>query len=222
MGIPVLELQRVSFAYPGDDYIITDSSYQVTKNTLVILRGKSGSGKTTVLKLFNRFCEPGSGQILFQGKPLHDYEIERLRSSVIYLPQMPYIIEGTIEDNLKFPFLFLSNKNKVYDEKLAGQWMEYFQLEMPLSRDAAKLSLGQKQRVALIRSILPGPDVLLLDEPCSALDRSSRLLIEQKICHLLDKTDITILMASHSDILLKGMQFNTLYIQNKSFSYNQV
>jgi len=196
----LLQIQNISFSYPGGKPVIHGVSFDIQKGKLVVIRGESGAGKSTFLKLFNRFNELEDGKILFHGRELGDYEIDEIRRSIIYLPQLPHVIEGTVKDNLSFPFLFKVHKNKTFDKHKAEEWLDYFQLRVSLSHGALKLSIGQRQRIALIRAILLEPEILLLDEPCASLDIENRRLIERKIESLLESAGITVLMATHSEV----------------------
>jgi putative ABC transport system ATP-binding protein len=214
----VIELQNVSFAYPEGKVILQDISLDLKKNDLIIIQGKSGAGKSTFLKLFNRFCDTSEGTILFHGKELEKYGIEEIRSSIIYLPQLPYMIDGSVEENLTFPFSFHSHRGKYYNPEQAREWFGYFQLDVPFHQEALKLSVGQRQRIALIRSILLQPEVLLLDEPGSALDSANKRLIEQKIESLIDSSNITVIMATHSDVTFTPYRKQTFMLKDKNLS----
>lgn len=204
MSQTLFTLKDVSFTYDRGKTVLRDISLEIKKNDLLIIRGESGAGKSTLLKLLNRFCDCTDGRILFNNRNLYEYKIDALRSSVIYFPQLPVIIEGTINDNLSFPFLFRSHKVKKYSSEKAREWLDYFQLDVPLNHDALKLSIGQKQRIVLIRSMLLEPEVILLDEPGSALDTGNKKLIEQKIESLIGSSNITVLVATHSEVSFSG------------------
>ncbi len=218
MARNLLSLHNVSFSYPGGQPVFHDVGLSIKENDLLIVRGRSGAGKSTFLKLFNRFCDTTEGTILLHERELHTYGIEQLRSSIIYLPQLPVIIDGTVEDNLTFSFRFQSQNTKKYDPLKAGEWVDYFQLNVPMNHDAQKLSIGQKQRIALIRSMLLEPEVLLLDEPGSALDTQNRRLIEQKIEHLIDSSGVTVIMATHGEVGFTNTAVRVYGIEEKRLS----
>ncbi len=213
MSHSLLELKKVSFSYSEGNPVLHDITLEIKKNDIVIIRGDSGVGKSTFLKLMNRFCEPSGGTILFNKRTLNEYEIEFIRSSIIYLPQLPCMIDGSVQDNLAFPFSFHSNKNKQFDPSKAQGWLDYFQLNVPLSHDALKLSIGQKQRISLIRSLLLEPVILLLDEPASSLDMNNKKLIEQKIEHLTETSGVTVIMATHSEVSFSGSNYRTFHLK---------
>lgn len=210
----LLELQDVSFSYPDSHTVLQGVSLGIKQNDLVIIQGESGAGKSTFLKLFNRFCDASEGIILFHDRELAEYKFDRIRSSMIYLPQLPFIIEGTVEENLSFPFSFHAHKRKKFSPEKAGEWLHYFQLNISLSHEALKLSIGQRQRIALIRSMLLEPEVLLLDEPGSALDSTNKRLIEQKIEHLIDSSTVTVLMATHSEVIFSDRGYRLFRLED--------
>jgi putative ABC transport system ATP-binding protein len=124
------------------------------------------------------------------------------------------MVDGTIEENLAFPFSFHLHKNKIFDPINAREWLDYFQLNIPLDHEALKLSIGQKQRIALIRSILLEPEVLLLDEPGSALDSNNKRLIEQKIESLINSSGIVVLMATHSEVSFSDSDYRSFRLED--------
>lgn len=215
MSSRVIELQNVSFAYPDEKVVLQDISLDFKKNDLIVIQGKSGAGKSTFLKLFNRFCDTSKGTILFHDKAIEEHGIEELRSSIIYLPQLPYMIDGSVEENLAFPFSFHAHRGKHYNPEQAREWLDYFQLDVSFNQGALKLSVGQRQRIALIRSILLQPEVLLLDEPGSALDSTNKKLIEKKIESLIDSSSLTVIMATHSDVTFTHHRRQSFILENK-------
>ncbi|MEN8264728.1 MAG: ABC transporter ATP-binding protein [Nitrospirota bacterium] len=218
----IFKLHNISFSYSGGSTVFENIDLDISKKDLIIIQGESGSGKSTFLKLFNRFCSTFEGRLLFHEKEIREYGIERIRSSVIYLPQLPFMIHGTVRDNLSFPFTFHSHKGKEFDSQKAGEWLEYFQLDIPFERDALQLSIGQKQRIALIRSILLEPEVLLLDEPGSALDSKNKKLIEQKIEALIDSAGITVIMATHSEVSFTDSWVRFLNLDNRTLTEKKI
>lgn len=210
----LFELNEVSFSYPGGRPVLHGIDLEINENDLIVIQSESGTGKSTFLKLFNRFCDPVSGTILFNNKELYEYGIDDIRSSIIYLPQLPFMIEGTVEENLSFPFSFHANKAKKYDPEKALEWLDYFQMDVRPAHDALKLSTGQKQRIALIRAMLLEPRVLLLDEPGSSLDSGNKELIDRKIETLIDSSGISVLMATHSETGFRDGTYRLFRLDN--------
>lgn len=214
----LLELQNVSYSYPGGATVVQDMNLQVQKNDLIVIKGESGAGKSTILKLLNRFCDYTEGKILFNNRELKDFRIEELRSSLIYLPQIPVMIEGTIEENITFPFNFNAHKGKKFDRVNSLKWLDFFRLDLPLQADAHKLSIGQKQRIALIRSMILMPQVLLLDEPVASLDKKNRQIIEQKIESLTRTSGVTVIMVTHGDVSSSFSDCRLFEVKDKGLS----
>jgi putative ABC transport system ATP-binding protein len=154
--------------------------------------GPSGAGKSTLLRLLNRLADPDRGEIDYRGRPLAAYEPLALRREVALVPQLPALLEGTVESNLR------------YAADLAGEPLD---AERTLSlaglnlsfaeRDVAKLSVGEQQRAMLARALAQGPRVLLLDEPTSALDHAARDKIEAALAELRRELEISIVLVSH-------------------------
>lgn len=200
MNPNLIQIENVSFSYEGGTPILEALNLEIKKNQIIIVNGESGAGKSSLLKLLNRFNDVTNGRIVFNNKEITEYRIDELRKAILYLPQIPHTVEGTIEDNLTFPFSFHVHKDKKYDADKAEEWLDYFQLNLPVNHEALKLSVGQRQRIALIRAMLLKSEVLLLDEPCSALDSANKKLIEQKIESLIEAREITVVMATHSKV----------------------
>jgi putative ABC transport system ATP-binding protein len=207
-------LRDVSFNYTEGSSVLEDLNLEIGENQLCVIRGESGAGKSTFLQLFNRFCDYRNGSILYHNRDIREYRIEDIRQSIIYMPQIPHVIEGSIEDNLAFPYLFTVHRDKIFNATRAEEWLDYFQLQVSLRDDARKLSVGQKQRISLIRAMLLEPEVLLLDEPGAALDAGNKKLIEQKIDSLLQSSDVTVVMATHSDVSFPGTSYRDFEINN--------
>jgi putative ABC transport system ATP-binding protein len=154
--------------------------------------GPSGSGKSTLLRLLNRLADPDSGKVVYEGKDVSEYDPLALRREVSLVPQLPALIEGTVHDNV------------AYGPRLAGHsfdarsCLELAGLEPDFeSRDAAKLSVGEQQRVMLARALALDPRVLLLDEPTSALDRAARDAVETTLRGLRAQTAISTVVVTH-------------------------
>ncbi|HEX8050466.1 MAG TPA: ATP-binding cassette domain-containing protein [Solirubrobacterales bacterium] len=154
--------------------------------------GPSGAGKSTLLRLLNRLADPDRGEVSYRDRPLTAYEPLALRREVALVPQLPALLEGTVESNLG------------YAADLAGEPLE---LERTLSlagldpsfaeRDVAKLSVGEQQRAMLARALAQRPRVLLLDEPTSALDHAARDAIEAALAELRRELEISVVLVSH-------------------------
>ena len=137
--------------------------------------GPSGVGKTTLLSLILCFYKPSSGEIYFDGRPASDYEVGSLRRRIGYVSQDPLLISGNIMQNLKYGNPDATQEQVIWAAMAAGihQFIQSLPAgyETEIGEKGVKLSQGQKQRLSIARALVKEPDVLVLDEPSSALDR---------------------------------------------------
>jgi putative ABC transport system ATP-binding protein len=154
--------------------------------------GPSGSGKSTLLRLLNRLADPDRGEVAYRGKSLAGYDPLALRREVALVPQLPALLEGTVESNLAYAAGLAGRELDVARcLDLAGLDPDY------AGRDVARLSVGEQQRAMLGRALAQGPKVLLLDEPTSALDHVARDAIEAALGELRRELDISAVLVTH-------------------------
>jgi putative ABC transport system ATP-binding protein len=154
--------------------------------------GPSGSGKSTLLRLLNRLADPNSGRVLYEGQDVRERDVLELRREVCLVPQLPALLEGSVEDNIRFAAGCADSEPEVprllelagLDESFAG-------------RDASRLSVGEQQRAMLARSLALEPRVLLLDEPTSALDEEARGAVEATLLGLRRRLGISTVLVTH-------------------------
>jgi len=169
----------------------------IEEHLITSIVGPSGSGKTTFIRLLNKLISPDSGEILYKGKPMVELNSVELRRSVVMLPQQPAIYPGTVKDNLLMGLVF-SEKDPVNDETLL-EVLEAVKLKKDLKDNSELLSGGEKQRLALGRVLLMEPEVLLLDEPSSALDDKTELMIIEEVVEYTRRNKKTLVMVTHSN-----------------------
>ncbi len=199
MGAAVV-CENVSFAYKNGGRALSGIELNCPQGSCSLLVGPSGAGKSTLFRLLVRLEEPDSGRILFQGKPLSDYSPMLLRRQVMLLPQVPALFPGTVRETLLLPWSFASSAATPRpDDALLRFWLERLRLEeIALEEKAAELSVGQQQRLCLIRCLLLDPAVLLLDEPTSALDAESRQLVLNTVADRHLHHGMTMIQIDHS------------------------
>ena len=186
----LFELSEVSLTR-GDRRVLDSVSAAIPAGATAIV-GPSGAGKSTLLRLLNRLADPDAGTIAYRGRPLADYDPLALRCEVSLVPQLPALLEGTVESNLRYA-AELAGKELDVERclRLAGLDPEF------AGRDVAKLSVGEEQRAMLGRALAQEPAVLLLDEPTSALDHAARDAIEATLAELRRELEISIVLVSH-------------------------
>lgn len=190
----LLEFHDVSF-YNDNRVILKDISLGVESGDFISIVGPSGSGKSTLLKLCSNLISPTLGEIIFDGKNYWDHKPDDLRKNITYCFQTPYLFGNTVMDNIEFPYYI---RNMKPDLARVNSLFSMFDMsDEYLERDVKNLSGGEKQRIALIRSILFMPKILLLDEVTSALDMDNTLIVEKVIASL-NAQGTTILWVTHN------------------------
>jgi putative ABC transport system ATP-binding protein len=190
----LLEFQNVSFD-SEDKTILKNISVSIETGNFISIVGPSGSGKSTFLKLCSHLISPTNGSIIYKGKNVTDYNPTELRKSITYCFQTPYLFGDTVMENINFPFYI---RNIKPDHKRVDELFSAFQMSTDfLNKDVKTLSGGEKQRIALIRSLLFKPEILLLDEVTSALDVDNTKIVENIITSL-NKEGVTVLWITHN------------------------
>ncbi len=204
--IPCFEFHDVSFAWHGERVILDDQSFTLPQDVFALIHGPSGAGKSTLLRLMNRLEEPDTGKISYLDQNLTDCNPSELRQQVAYLQQTPVIPDLSVKDILLQPFCFRVNKEKAKpsDQSLKQLLDRVKMNDIGLRDSGAALSGGQRQRLSLLRTVLTGPKVLLLDEPTSSLDRESGRYVHE-LLEDLNRQGSTIVMITHDKFLPKNV-----------------
>ena len=194
-------MQNLSLQYDGKAPLFNKVDLTIESGHFVIIKGPSGCGKSSLLRMINRLQEPTHGTLSLDDKLLAEYDVTHIRRRIGYVQQTPVVFHDTVRNNLLLPFTFHANRSMtkpgddVLQEKLDG----YLLNDVKLNDLAADLSVGEKQRLALIRGLLVQPDILLCDEPTSALDPDSRTIVEQELVRLNQASQVTIVLVTHID-----------------------
>ena len=218
-GVSIITTNNLQVSFL-DKQVIKKFSCEIPKNKITVIIGSSGCGKSTFLKSINRIVEEEggtlAGEISIEGKSINDTPKETLRKQVGLVFQAPLVFPFSVEKNILYPlnYHFSLSKNEQADRvkhylELTGLYEE---IKQDLNMAAYKLSGGQKQRLSIARCLCIEPAVLMLDEPCSALDMRNSIFIEELLIKL--KQSITVLIVTHNLSQAKRIADYVLFIDN--------
>jgi polar amino acid transport system ATP-binding protein len=213
----------------GDTLVFKNISFDIEKGEIVCIRGKSGEGKTTLLRCLNNLETPDKGSIKINDKYLFrevngeikypsKEEIKELRQEVgLVFQSFNLFPHMTVKENLLLAPKFLNKMSKEEIEKRADELLLQLELEDKKDSYPYQLSGGQKQRVAIARACMLNPSVLCFDEPTSALDEVTRDQIS-KIIRELASQDIAIIIVTHDNAFVEEIAQKTITLSNGSIS----
>ena len=177
--------------------ILDIENLEINENVVTVVKGESGSGKSTMLKLLNNIISPDSGIVMYNGVDVNDINPITLRREVIMQSQFPTIFPGNVRENLNVIFT-LRGEEGLGDEELLKA-MEIVNLKKDLNDDAQNLSGGEKTRLSIARLFLVEPDVFLLDEPGASLDSKTEEILMNNVITEIKKMNKTLVFISHSE-----------------------
>ena len=159
----------------------------VGRGEIVGVFGPSGCGKSALLRCVAGLCDPASGEIRFRDGPAGEHGWPEYRREVVLVGQQPALLEASVEENLARVFSYRVS-NRAFPRDEARELLERLEVGAHrLAQPARSLSVGQQQRVCLVRALLIRPAVLLLDEPASALDAQAAALVEDVLRRSVDE-----------------------------------
>ncbi len=233
-----VEFKDVWFAYNDDDYVLKNISFKISKGDSVGFVGATGSGKTSIINLINRFYDFQKGKILIDNKNIEDYNLSSLRNNLGLVSQDVFLFSDTIYNNITL-FNDSISENEVWDaikkvgaEKFIDRLPK--KLQFDVKERGASLSVGQRQLISCIRIMLYDPKIILLDEATSSVDSESEIMIQKAISEILkNRTSIVVAhrlstikevdniividsgeikeIGSHKELLEKNGFYNKLY-----------
>ena len=189
----MLTFKNVTFRYPEDETAMMENlSFHVERGAFVSLIGASGCGKSTVFRLINRLLEPQNGEIFVDGKEIH-----QIRSYAGYMPQKDLLFPWrTIEKNLCLP-MEIQKIGREEQKVWVPRVLEQVGLEGYRNKYPKDLSGGMRQRISFARTLLTEADLMLLDEPFSALDALTRMDMQEWLLHQWEHFHKTIVFITH-------------------------
>ena len=202
---PLLQASHLSFAYSAAP-VVVDVSLSLARGAIGALIGANGSGKSTLIRLLAGLLEPASGSVMFDGSPLRDLSARERAKRIAYVPQssltvfpftaLEVVLTGRSPYSGRFRF------ESLRDEQIALAALETLDAAHLATRHITELSGGEHQLVTVARALAQEPDVMLLDEPASALDLKHRTQLARALKRLRDERGIAVLMVTHDLMLL--------------------
>ena len=240
-----IEFKEVSLMYPGaSTWALSQINVKAGPGKVTALVGASGSGKSTFINLVIGFLRPSKGQVLLDNRNMSEFDMREVRKFVSMVPQESVLFDGSVRDNVTYGISDVSESKFIQALKDANAWEFVSQLpdgpHTIVGERGARISGGQKQRLAIARALIRNPRILILDEATSALDSESENLIQQALAHLMkDRTTFvvahrlsTIMRAdeivvldqgvlvergTHTDLLAKNGVYFRLFSAQSSF-----
>jgi ATP-binding cassette subfamily B (MDR/TAP) protein 1 len=199
-----IEIRDVFFAYPSaiEHLVCKGYSLRISAGQTVALCGASGSGKSTIIQLLERFYDPQSGALLLDGRDIKTLNVRWLRSKLGLVGQEPVLFQGSVATNIAYGKTDATREEIEAAARMANAH-DFIMKNLNDGYDTdvglrgGKLSGGQKQRVAIARAIVKKPAVLLLDEATSALDNESERIVQAALDEIMSKQKRTTIVIAH-------------------------
>ncbi len=185
-----VSFDQVDFSYVEDQKILKGVSFKADKGDLIALVGPTGAGKTTIINLLTRFYDIDSGVIEIDNTPIKNLKVEELRSKIGIVLQDTYLFADTVMENIRYGRLDATDEEVIEAAKLANAHQFIHRLpegyDTNLSGEGANISQGQRQLLAIARTILANPDILILDEATSSVDTRTERHIQEGLLKLME------------------------------------
>jgi putative ABC transport system ATP-binding protein len=196
----------------GDRVVLRDVSVAIGGDATAIV-GPSGAGKSTLLRLLNRLADPTAGAVRFGGRDVRELDVLDLRRDVVLVPQVPAPLPGTVAANVAY------GPSLRGDSVDVNRYLELAGLDATYGpRDAARLSVGEQQRLMLARALALEPEALLLDEPTAALDEDTRTGVELTLVELHATLGVALVLVTHDRAQASRLTTRTIELRDGRLS----
>jgi len=186
-----VEFDSVFFAYIARDYVLRDINFRIDPGETLAIVGSTGSGKTTIINILNRFYEIQKGEIRIDDQPIHEFELFSFRKRIAMVLQDVFLFGGSVLENIRLRDDSITREEVVKAAKMIGA--HEFIEKLPGGYDykvmerGATLSMGQRQLISFVRALVFDPDILILDEATSSVDPETESVIQYAIERLISK-----------------------------------
>lgn len=200
-----VRFNKVNFAYQGEDWVLKNVNFQIKPGQTLAIVGATGSGKTSIISLINRFYIHQSGQITIDGIDIKDYQLQALRRRIALVLQDVFLFSGSVIENITLRDETIGKEQVILAAKMIGA--HDFISKLPGGYDyqvmerGATLSMGQRQLISFVRALVFNPDILILDEATSSIDPASESIIQKAIETLITQRTSIIIAHRLSTIL---------------------
>jgi ATP-binding cassette subfamily B protein len=186
-----VEFRNVSFAYEDEHYVLKDVSFTIQPGETLALVGSTGSGKSTIINLLNRFYDIQKGTILVDERDIRAYRLKTLRDRIAIVLQDVFLFDGTVLENITMRDANISMEKVLLAAKQIGAH-EYIErlpggYQYKVTERGLNLSVGQRQLISFVRALVFDPDILILDEATSSIDTETEAIIQYAIEKLIDR-----------------------------------
>ena len=244
VGEEILSFKDVDFTYDKNDehYALKNISFSLNKGKSLGIIGGTGSGKSTIIHLIERFLDPSSGEILYKGISMKDYDLFSLRGDIGLVNQKSYLFNGTIKDNFLMANPSISKEDIDNALKKAEAYDFVYQMKDDINHKikegGTNLSGGQRQRLCIARALIKNPEILILDDSTSALDlltdkkirntlkdikETSKIIVSQRVASISECDEIIVIdeghlvgKGTHEELLKTCPIYKEIYVSQTS------
>ena len=244
IGEEILSFKDVDFTYDKNDehYALKNISFSLNKGKSLGIIGGTGSGKSTIIHLIERFLDPSNGEILYKGISMKDYDLFSLRGDIGLVNQKSYLFNGTIKDNFLMANPSISKEDIDNALKKAEAYDFVYQMKDDINHKikegGTNLSGGQRQRLCIARALIKNPEILILDDSTSALDlltdkkirstlkdikETSKIIVSQRVASISECDEIIVIdeghlvgKGTHEELLKTCPIYKEIYISQTS------